>query len=57
VVIRDSSAAPVAAAAKVTIGAARAPSILERRAEYDSQGRAPDMTEVALAHVIAAGAG
>jgi len=40
----------------VAIGAAGLPSILDRRGEYDRQGRALEMTEVALADAVAAGA-
>ncbi|HWK51519.1 MAG TPA: coenzyme F420-0:L-glutamate ligase [Steroidobacter sp.] len=40
----------------VAIGAAGLPSIIDRRGEYDREGRALEMTEVALADAIAAGA-
>ena len=40
----------------VAIGAAGLPSILDRRGEYDREGRALEMTEVALADAVAAGA-
>lgn len=40
----------------VALGAAGLPSILDRRGEYDREGRALEMTEVALADAIASGA-
>lgn len=40
----------------VAIGAAGLPSIIDRRGEYDREGRALEMTEVALADAVAAGA-
>nr|WP_298721920.1 coenzyme F420-0:L-glutamate ligase [uncultured Steroidobacter sp.] len=40
----------------VAIGAAGLPSIIDRRGEYDREGRALEMTEVAMADAIAAGA-
>ena len=40
----------------VALGVAGLPSILDRRGEYDREGRALEMTEVALADAIAAGA-
>lgn len=40
----------------VALGAAGLPSIIDRRGEYDREGRALEMTEVALADAIAAGA-
>jgi coenzyme F420-0:L-glutamate ligase/coenzyme F420-1:gamma-L-glutamate ligase len=40
----------------VAIGAAGVPSIIDRRGEYDREGRALEMTEVALADAVAAGA-
>jgi coenzyme F420-0:L-glutamate ligase/coenzyme F420-1:gamma-L-glutamate ligase len=40
----------------VAIGAAGLPSIIDRRGEYDREGRALEMTEVGLADAIAAGA-
>lgn len=40
----------------VAIGAAGLPSIIDRRGEYDREGRALEMTEVGLADAVAAGA-
>jgi coenzyme F420-0:L-glutamate ligase / coenzyme F420-1:gamma-L-glutamate ligase len=40
----------------VALGVAGLPSILDRRGEYDREGRALEMTEVALADAVAAGA-
>jgi coenzyme F420-0:L-glutamate ligase/coenzyme F420-1:gamma-L-glutamate ligase len=40
----------------VAIGAAGLPSIVDRRGEYDREGRVLEMTEVALADAVAAGA-
>jgi coenzyme F420-0:L-glutamate ligase/coenzyme F420-1:gamma-L-glutamate ligase len=40
----------------IALGAAGLPSIVDRRGEHDRQGRALEMTEVALADAIAAGA-
>jgi coenzyme F420-0:L-glutamate ligase/coenzyme F420-1:gamma-L-glutamate ligase len=40
----------------IALGAAGLPSIIDRRGEYDREGRALEMTEVALADAIAAGA-
>lgn len=40
----------------VAIGAAGLPSIIDRRGEYDREGRALEMTEVALGDAVAAGA-
>lgn len=40
----------------VAIGAAGLPSIIDRRGEYDRQGRALEMTEVGWADAVAAGA-
>lgn len=40
----------------IALGAAGLPSILDRRGEYDREGRALEMTEVALGDAVAAGA-
>lgn len=40
----------------VALGAAGLPSIIDRRGEYDREGRVLEMTEVALADAVAAGA-
>lgn len=40
----------------VAIGAAGLPSIIDRRGEYDREGRVLEMTEVGLADAVAAGA-
>lgn len=40
----------------VAIGAAGLPSIIDRRGEYDRQGRALEMTEIPLGDAVAAGA-
>ncbi|MFC4308738.1 coenzyme F420-0:L-glutamate ligase [Steroidobacter flavus] len=40
----------------VAIGAAGLPSIIDRRGEYDREGRVLEMTEVALSDAVAAGA-
>lgn len=43
-------------AVNVAIGAAGLPSIIDRRGEYDREGRVLEMTEVGLADAVAAGA-